>query len=582
MRECGGSLVAKVLVKYGVPRLFTLCGGHISPILAAAEDVGIGVVDVRHEATAVFAADATARLSGKVGVAVVTAGPGVTNTVTAVRNAKMAQSPVVLIGGGVPTLLKGRGALQDIDQKAVMRPHVKWVGSATRASGIEPLLEKAFRVARGGVPGPVFIEMPVDLLYPEEMVRGWYSAARSKGSGLKNLALGWYMKQHLDYLFSNAFSTRTWESFVMDTPRFTQKDIFKTADFLHKAEKPLIVLGSQALLGSRAIAQSDEATALQAALLKLGIPVYLSGMARGLLGLHSLHLRHKRTKALKEADLVILAGVPQDFRLGYGRTIPRRTPIISMNLGRHDMSLNRKPSLGVLGHPGGFLRRLSERVRPAGCWGDWHEHLMVRERARDAEIKDIARKETDQINSVDLCEQINSVLKEDSIIIGDGGDFVATASYIVRPRGPLSWLDPGPFGTLGAGGGFALGAKLCRPEAEVWLLYGDGSAGYSLSEFHTFRRHGAAVIAVVGNDGSWAQIAREQIDVFNTPVAVELGRVDYDRVAAGFGAHGITVTSSGDVPGSLMEAKRIADKGKPVLINAFIDAMDFRKGSVSM
>ncbi len=579
----GGEMVVEVLARHGVRRVFTLCGGHISPILVAAEDAGLQVIDVRHEATAVFAADATGRLSGVPGVAVVTAGPGVTNTTTAVRNAKMAGSPVVLIGGAAPTMLKGRGALQDIDQAAVMRPHVKWTGSALRVRDIIPVLERAFQIAREGVPGPVFVEFPVDMLYPAKLVRQWYSQAAPRGSSFVSRTTRWYMHRHLEFLFSGADSVLSREPLPVDTPWFREWEIEKAVGLINKSERPVMVVGSQALV------QADRAQGLQQALVTLGIPVYLSGAARGLLGLHSLHLRHKRTMALKEADLVILAGAVQDFRLGYGRTIPRRTPVIGINRSRSELLMNRKPDLAVRADPGSFLCSLAMCINrgeggrlESGRWKEWLGTLQVRDRERDEEIKLAAQKPTKNINALHLCSCIDGMLEDDAVIVGDGGDFVSTASYIVRPRKPLCWLDPGPFGTLGAGAGFALGAKLHRPESDVWLLYGDGSAGFSLSEFHTFQKHGVPVIAVVGNDGEWAQIGREQKALFGRDTATQIGRVNYHLAVEGLGGHGIEAMGSEDVSDCLLEGLRIARNGSPVLVNAFIDQTDFRKGSVSM
>ncbi|MGB5175097.1 MAG: thiamine pyrophosphate-binding protein [Thermoanaerobaculia bacterium] len=202
----GGDLIAKVLEKHGVRFLFTLCGGHISPILVGAKLLGIRVVDVRHEATAVFAADAVARLSGTPGVAAVTAGPGVTNTITALKNAQLAQSPVLVLGGATGTILKGRGALQDIDQLALVAPHVKWATTVRRVRDLVPALQKALDMARSGVPGPVFVECPLDLLYDEDLVRGMYGAkaAQGKSRSLGERALGAYLRRHVNSLFAAA------------------------------------------------------------------------------------------------------------------------------------------------------------------------------------------------------------------------------------------------------------------------------------------------------------------------------------------------------------------------------------------
>ncbi|MDX1688361.1 MAG: thiamine pyrophosphate-binding protein, partial [Candidatus Promineifilaceae bacterium] len=487
----GGTLVAELLVKHDVPFLFTLCGGHISPIFVAAKEHGIRVVDVRHEATAVFAADAVSRLSNTVGVAAVTAGPGVTNTVTAVKNAQMAQSPVVILGGAAATLLQGRGALQDIDQMALMKPHVKWAAAVDRVRDVVPTLEKAFAVAQSGVPGPVFVELPVDLLYPESVVRELYADNKSKGTSLRARVLNWYLDRHVNKLFEDAWQRRAGAPQPPSIPAYTPAQVEQTLSHLRQAQRPVLVISSQAML------DATHAHALQEAVLHLGIPTYLSGMARGLLGLHPLHMRHKRTKALKEADLILLAGVPCDFRLGYGRSLSRKATLVSVNRSKEDLTKNCSPDLAVHGDAGAFFRALAGRWEgdPAQ-WSAWYDTLEARNDARDQEIVEQAAVETDYVNPLSLCRQLEDVIGDDSVIIGDGGDFVATASYIVRPRGPLSWLDPGPFGTLGSGAGFALGAKLVRPDAEVWLLYGDGSAGYTIAEFDTFTRHKIPIIAV--------------------------------------------------------------------------------------
>ncbi|MEM7347324.1 MAG: thiamine pyrophosphate-dependent enzyme, partial [Chloroflexota bacterium] len=322
---------------------------------------------------------------------------------------------------------------------------------------------------------------------------------------------------------------------------------------------------------------------LQIAVKTLGIPTFLSGSARGLLGYDTLHIRHQRSKAIREADVVLLAGVPCDFRLNYGRVIPKSATYISVNRSKTDLTMNRRPNVGVLADPGVFLRKLADAwSAPANQWSAWHETLLGRNSARDDQIAENAQATTEYINPVDLCQQMEETVDKNSILIGDGGDFVATASYIVRPRGPLRWLDPGPFGTLGVGAGFALAAKLYQPEAEVWIIYGDGSVGYSLTEFDTFARHNIPVIALVGTDASWAQIARAQVEIFDNAVATELARTPYHEVAEGYGGQGLFVQNSQDVVECLQTAQAMAGAGKPVLINAWIGKTDFRKDSLSM
>ena len=581
----GGDRIAQVLEKQGVRFLFTLCGGHISPILVGAKKIGIRVVDVRHEVDAVFAADAVFRLTGVPGVAAVTAGPGVTNTITAVKNAQLAQSAVVILGGATATLLKGRGALQDIDQMSLIAPHVKWSAAARAVRELVPLLEEAFREARSGVPGPVFLECPVDLLYDEELVRTWYAAA-GKGGGIAGAATRLYLQRHARKLFSGAERIQA-SAPAADRPRAPEKsDVRRAADLLLKAKKPVLVLGSQVTLATAEVPELARAVAT------LGLPVYLAGAARGLLGAgHTLQLRHKRREALREADLVVLAGIPADFRLDYGRHIGRKAVLIAVNREEAALRQNRKPELAVHADPALFLRSLSERVaaqlaaRPGKTgerWKDWLESLHTRDLEREREIAKQAEPGPELINPLLLCREIDRLLAADSVVVADGGDFVATAAYTVSPRAPLSWLDPGVFGTLGVGGGFALGAKLCRPEADVWILYGDGSVAYSLAEFDTFARHGIPVIAVVGNDAGWTQIAREQVVVLEDDVGTVLARTDYHKVAEGYGGRGLLLERGEDAGPVLQEAVRIARGGTAVLVNAHLDKTEFRKGSISM
>lgn len=574
----GGDRVASVLQAQGVPFLFTLCGGHISPILVGAKRLGVRVVDVRHEVDAVFAADAVFRLTGVPGVAAVTAGPGVTNTITAVKNAQLAQSAVVVLGGAAATLLKGKGALQDIDQMALFGPHVKWAASVARVRDVVPALERAFLEARTGVPGPVFVELPVDLLYDPELVHGWYMAA-GKGGGLAGAALRLYLNRHLSRVFGEGSRTpRTAQAPPRVAPPPADKgQVRKAAAKLRKAKRPVLVLGSQVTLDTSGV--NDLAKAIES----IGIPAYLAGGARGLLGAgNALQLRHKRKEALREADVVLLAGIPNDFRLDYGRHVNRKAFLISVNRSEDDLRQNRKPDLAVHGDPGLLLKGIAAAIN--GWKGEWLASLRARDQEREREIDKQAKAPTDGnlVNPVRFFRELERRLAENSVIVADGGDFVATASYILSPRRPLSWLDPGVFGTLGVGGGFGLGAKLCRPDADVWILYGDGSAAYSLAEFDTFARHGIPVIAVVGNDAGWTQIAREQVEILKDDVGTVLARTDYHKVAEGYGGRGLLLNRGEDIPAVLEEAVRTARAGTPVLINVHLARTEFRKGSISM
>ncbi len=574
----GGDRIAAVLQAHGVQFLFTLCGGHISPILAGAKQRGIRVIDVRQEATAVFAADAVARLSGVPGVAAVTAGPGLTNTITAVKNAQLAQSPVVVLGGATATALKNRGSLQDIDQMALMRPHVKYARGVQRLRDLIPVLDEAFDAAQDGVPGPVFVECPVDLLYEEATIRQWYAESTPRGSSVAERAIRLYLKNHVRRLFAGAEDTHAPAGTGMLPPVPDASRVKKAAGLLADSERPLMVIGSQALADvshTREIARAVE---------KLNLPVYLSGMARGLLGkAHPLQRRHKRRKALKQADLVILAGVPCDFRLDYGRHIRRAATLISANRSRRDLRLNRRPDLAVPGDAGHFLTMLAGCAEVGATPREaWHAELRARDDERESEIERQARTESTGLNPLRLCRDIDDAVDRHGILVADGGDFVATASYIVKPRAPLSWLDPGVFGTLGVGAGFALGAKLVRPDDEVWVLFGDGAFGYSAIELDTFVRHKVPVIAVIGNDACWTQIVREQVKMLGDDVGCRLTSNDYDRMAAALGCKGLRLDDKTRTGAILAEAKNAAAAGQPAVVNALLGTTDFREGSISM
>ncbi len=576
--EHGGSAIAATLEAHGVRLLFTLCGGHISPILAGAKARGIRVVDTRGEATAVFAAGAAGRLSGIPGVAAVTAGPGVTNAVTALQNAQMAGSPLVLLGGAAPTLLQGRGALQDIDQRPIAAPNVKFLKRIRRVRDLIPAVENAFAAARSGVQGPAFVECPVDLLYGEALVRQWYVDAAAKGTGIAGRLLRWYVERHLASMFGKITPARPPQAHKVAAPAVAKSSVSAAAKALSRASRPVAIVGSQTL------AAGNDPARVAAAIGKLGLPVYLSGMARGLLGpAHPLQLRHKRREALKEAECVILAGVPCDFRLDYGNHVRRSATLIAANRSRKEARLNRAPDIGAIGDAGAFLEQLAGEAKGSGSgWRNWIASLHARDAAREAEIAGQAKTEGEFVNPIALLKAVDAAAADNAIFVADGGDFVGTAAYILRPRGPLGWLDPGPFGTLGVGGGFALGAALCRPGAEVWAIFGDGALGYSIAEFDTFVRHGIPIIAVVGNDAGWTQIAREQVKVLKDDVGTTLARSAYHEVAAGFGAEGILVTSNAEIPEALMRAKAAAKAGKPVLVNAWLDKTAFREGSLSM
>ncbi|XP_023594545.1 2-hydroxyacyl-CoA lyase 2 [Trichechus manatus latirostris] len=579
----GGENVAAVLRAHGVRFLFTLVGGHISPLLVACEKLGIRVVDTRHEVTAVFAADAVARLTGTVGVAAVTAGPGLTNTVTAIKNAQMAQSPVLLLGGAASTLLQNRGALQAIDQMSLFRPLCKFCASVRRVRDIVPTLRAAMAAAQSGTPGPVFVELPVDVLYPYFMVQKEMLPIKPP-KGLLGWAVTWYLENHLANLFAGAWEPQPEGPLPLDIPQAAPQQVQRCVEILSRAKRPLIVLGSQALL------PPTPADKLRAAVETLGVPCFLGGMARGLLGRNNpLHIRQNRSAALKKADVVILAGTVCDFRLSYGRVLSRSSKIIVANRNREEMLLNSdlfwKPQEAVQGDVASFMLKLGEGLR-GHTWGpDWVEELREADRQKEQTFREkAARPVAQHLNPVWVLQLVDETLPEDSVLVVDGGDFVGTAAHLVRPRGPLCWLDPGAFGTLGVGAGFALGAKLCRPDTEVWCLFGDGAFGYSLIEFDTFVRHKIPVIALVGNDAGWTQISREQVPSLGSNVACGLAYTDYHKAAMGLGARGLLLSRENEdqVVQVLREAQQQCQDGHPVVVNILIGKTDFRDGSIAV
>jgi acetolactate synthase-1/2/3 large subunit len=574
----GGDLIGDVLEKHGVRHLFTLCGGHISPILTAAKARGIRVIDVRDEVTAVFAADAVARMTGIPGVAAVTAGPGCTNAITAMKNAEMAESPLILLGGASATVLRGRGALQDIDQLSLFQPCTKWATSVARVRDLPEVLAEAFARAKEGVPGPVFVECPIDLLYPEEVAREWY--LKGTGKTLPEKALALYLKRHVDQLFAGVDASSIPGPAPVEIRTAPHHRVRAAVDAIKTAERPVIVVGSQAL------AEPGRAGDVARALEQIGVPVFLSGMARGLLGRrHELQVRHKRREALKEADVVVLAGTPADFRLDYGRHISRKATYIAAGRDTRTVHKNRWPQIAAVGDAGAFLVALAAELGPSSGprAPAWLDVVKARDRARDDEIgRDAEAPGVDGVNPLAFCRALEEAMDDDATIVADGGDFVATASYIVRPRAPLTWLDPGVFGTLGVGAGFALGGGALRPGRELWVLFGDGSFGWSMSEVDSFVRHRIPAIAVVGNDAGWTQIARDQVVFLHDDVGTVLRRSDYHKVADALGGRGVLIDSTERIVPGLQEAKAFAKQGFPVVVNVHLGKTEFRKGSISV
>lgn len=472
----GGHEVAKVLLEQGVKQVYVLIGGHVSPIVVGCNQAGIRCIDVRDEVTTVFAADATSRITGIPGVAIVTAGPGLTNTITAVKNAQLAESACIIFGGATAQLLKGRGALQDIDQHALMAPHVKWSISISQVKKIIPNIRKAFDVAQNGIPGPVFVEFPLDTIWPQKEIMDnavpkipptfeW------NVNKFVTFLTDRVQRYQLNKIYENAFQVPPqYQKKIYYNSAFKSSKISNVLIHLRSAKKPLIVLGSQTTLRIKLIKR------LIAAIEHLGIPVFLSGMARGLLGRkHNQQFYHKRSIGLKNSDFVLFAGLPTDFRVDYGRHINSGAFFVMVNLDSEALNKNyllRRRNEQILGDPCSFIIKMAELTEKGrkNYWTSWYDFLKNVHNKREIEINKIANeaeKLKHFIHPIRACLALEQVIDDNSYMIADGGDFVGTAVYILKPRKPLRWLDPGVFGTLGVGAGFALAAKTVNPGSEV-------------------------------------------------------------------------------------------------------------------
>ncbi|MEE6483403.1 hypothetical protein FKM82_013540 [Ascaphus truei] len=432
-------------------------------------------------------------------------------------------------------------------------------------------------------PGPVFVEFPIDILYPYHVVHKELSP-KGTPKGIVGKAINWYLQNHLHNLFAGAWEPRDVSPLPVSIPQASAEQVQQCVELLSRAKKPVFLLGSQVTLPPTPVEK------LRKALESLGIPCFLGGMTRGMLGRDShLHIRQNRRDALKEADLVILAGTVCDFRLSYGRVLNRRSKIIAVNRDRSQLLKNSdmfwKANVAIQGDAGSFIVNLSEGLKGYSCPLEWAESLKAGDVKKEKANQEKAEEKTERhLNPIKVLHLVEEAMAEDSIIVADGGDFVGSAAYILRPRGPLCWLDPGAFGTLGVGGGFALGAKLCRPDSEVWIVFGDGSLGYSIVEFDTYTRHKTPVIALVGNDACWSQISREQVPMLGSNVACSLAYNDYHAVAEGFGGKGFLVTrgEEGNITDIIKEAQDACLKGKAALINVLIGKTNFREGSISV
>lgn len=539
----GGRLVAQALKRHGTTHLFTLCGGHIQAIYDGCLDEGIRVVDVRHEQTAGHAADGYARVTGRPGVCAVTAGPGVTDVVTAVANAQRAGVPMIVIGGAGPKILCDMGSLQDMDCVTLMRPITKWSVQVPEARRIVEYIDAAFRVAQSNVPGPVFLEMPLDLLMN--------------------------MADDADLPLTAPM--------VPPRPAGDPALVAKAAELLASAERPAFVVGSQ-------VRWSPKREALRAFADAVGAPFYLNGMARG--GLPQGHrglMSRSRRFALAQADVAFVFGTPFDFRVDYGRpgTWNPNGKIVQIDLDGAELGRNRRVDVAIHGDSGLVLDQLRAALGKPKSYDAWLASVRADEDKRQAKMLGEIQSNDSPPNPLRVCAELGKRLGKDDIVIGDGGDFVATAAYVLKLEWPQLWMDPGPLGTLGVGPGYAMAAKLARPEGRVVLVYGDGSFGLHALEFEAMVRQDIPVVAVIGNDAGWTQIRRGQVELYGEQraVATALEYTRYDEVVRAVGGFGAWVESIDQLGPALDEAFA---SGKPACVNVKIAKSDFRKGAISV
>jgi acetolactate synthase-1/2/3 large subunit len=539
----GGQVIARALRAEGVDTVFVLTGGHIVPILDGCVLEGIRVVDVRHEQAAAHAADAYARLTGRLGVAVVTAGPGVTDALTGVANAWFANSPVLLLGGRHLTTEDLRGGLQEMDHPRLFDPITRWAGTARSTARLAEYVATAARQAFSGRGGPVFLDVPWDVSADmvEETAIPWpadYRANRPGGAS-------------------------------PDT-------VTEVAELLSRAERPVVFGGT----GLRWTAAPDLPGALDAFATALQVPVFLNSLARGSLPWgHPLLGNRSRSFGLGGADVVVALGVDWDFRTGFGKRVGADATVLQIDSEPGRIGWNRSADVGITADPGTFLEQLLTVVGTFGHTGPrpWAEEVLAEEARKLAAAEEVAAAETSPVHPERFGRDVAEFFDTDAIVAADGGDIVSTTAKWLRTSRPGGLLDPGPFGCLGVGAPFAVAARAVRPETRTGIVFGDGSFGFNGMEFDTLVRHEMPVVAVVGNDGAWNNIkAVHRMLAPERLVAADIGVRPYHDVVAALGGYGEFV----DDPAELRPAlERAQDAGVPALVNVHI-AEQLRLSSV--
>jgi acetolactate synthase-1/2/3 large subunit len=537
----GGARAVAAARAHGVQTMFTLSGGHVFPVYdgAVKADPPMPILDVRHEQTAVFAAEATARLTRKPGFAVLTAGPGVTNGISAITTAHFNGSAVVVLGGRAPDYRWGSGSLQEFDHPALLHPITKRAWTEHSSAGVGQSVSEAFELAAARHRGPVFLDVSLEALFGAPNDSG-INAGRPDGSADKP-----------------------------DVP--AGDDVDHIAALLATAARPVLVLGSDVWL-------DNAETAARAAAEELRLPVVANGQGRGILPVgHDLLVTRARSMAFGEADLVIVVGTPLDFRIGYGEfggkdgTPPAQVVHVADAAGQ--IARHRPLAASASGSLSAFFAELTAAAQRAGlrrAWEqDWLPRLAEASKLAVAADAELLASEKFPIHPMRIYGELAPQLEPDAVVIGDGGDFVSYAGKYIEPRQPGGWLDPGPYGCLGTGLGYAIAARIARPSAQVVLLLGDGAAGFSLMDVDTLVRHRLPVVMICGNNGIWGLEKHPMQALYGYDVAADLQpECRYDQVVAALGGAGELVTQPQDIGPAL---RRAFSSGVPYLVNIATD-----------
>src|SRR6476469_5196581 len=523
--EHGGRTVAKVLKSRGVTHLFTLSGGHLFSIYDGCKEEGIEIVDVRHEQTAVFAAEGFAKATRGVGVAALTAGPGVTNGISASAGAQANCAAVCVLGGRAPELRWGSGSLQEIDHLPFVSPLVKSAETVKEPGQIGARTAAALDLTLAMPHGPTFVDYPLDVVFTEAEA-GVSAPAQAEAQPAAGIE--------------------------------------EAAALLAGAERPAIMAGSGLYWGRG----EEELRALAEA---LGIPVFLNGLGRGCLPAdHELAFSRARGAGLGGADVALVIGVPLDFRLGFGASIAAEAKLIRLDAAANELTANRAPQVDLVGDVAASLAAIREALGLAGHRTDsWLAELRKVEEEKRAVERAELEDGRSPLHPVRIYKELGEVLERDAIVVGDGGDFVSYAGRFIDTYQPGCWMDPGPFGCLGAGPGQAIGAKLAHPDRQVCLLLGDGAFGFAGMEFDTMARHGLPVVGVMGNNGIWALEHHPMKFLYGYSVAAELRpETRYEQMVEALGCEGVLVREPGEVRPAL---ERAVESGRPTLVNVLTD-----------